>query len=49
MCDRVGEANLPRGMEESDAYGVPIGVADVEKSTGNCWYFYSEKIHSKTL
>ncbi len=43
MCDRVGVENMPRGMEKSDAYRVPIGAPDVEKSTGNCWYFYSQK------
>lgn len=42
LCDRVGEENLPAGMGDGDAYRVPLGQPNVEKSTGNCWYFYSE-------
>lgn len=43
MRARVGHENMPRGMEQADAYRVRIGVENVEKSTGNCWYFYSQK------
>lgn len=41
MLDRVGADTIPDGMDKTDAYRVAIGDVSFEKSTGNCWYFYS--------
>ena len=38
---RLGEDKMPPKMEEADAYRLKIGVCDEQKSTFNCWYFYS--------
>ena len=32
---------FPKAFEGAAAYKLPIGALDEEKSTGNCWYFYS--------
>ena len=32
---------LPPAFAAAKAYRLPIGVYNAEKSTGNCWYFYS--------
>jgi general stress protein 26 len=41
MVKRVGEDKMPPNMDKSHAYRLPIGTVDEQKSTGNCWYFYS--------
>lgn len=33
--------SFPKAFEGTAAYRLPIGSLDEEKSTGNCWYFYS--------
>ena len=32
---------FPPAFAAAKAYRLPIGVYNAEKSTGNCWYFYS--------
>ena len=32
---------VPAVFEKASAYRLPIGALDEQKSTGNCWYFYS--------
>ncbi len=32
---------VPAVFDTASAYKVPVGVFDEQKSTGNCWYFYS--------
>ena len=32
---------FPPAFAAPKAYRLPIGVYNAEKSTGNCWYFYS--------
>lgn len=41
MQARVTPEKMPANMDQSDAYRLKIGQVDEEKSTGNCWYFYS--------
>lgn len=36
---RIG--GLPPAFAAAKAYRLPVGVYSDEKSTGNCWYFYS--------
>lgn len=36
---RLGK--VPPVFETAHAYRLPIGHLDADKSTGNCWYFYS--------
>ena len=33
--------SFPPAFAAAKAYRLPIGVYNAEKSTGNCWYFYS--------
>ena len=33
--------SFPQHFMSAAAYRLPIGSLDLEKSTGNCWYFYS--------
>lgn len=33
--------NVPSAFENASAYRVPVGDYSEQKSTGNCWYFYS--------
>lgn len=32
---------LPKVYEGAAAYSLPLGTFDEQKSSGNCWYFYS--------
>lgn len=41
MVERIGADKMPPNMDKSAAYRVPIGTLSEQKSTGNCWYFYS--------
>lgn len=43
LSARVGAHNMPPNMGESAAYRIAVGQLNTEKSTGNCWYFYSTK------
>lgn len=38
-AQRLG--SLPSVFDTASAYRVPVGTLDDQKSTGNCWYFYS--------
>lgn len=42
FSSKLGE-NVPPGMGKSRGYRLPIGEFNAEKSTGNCWYFNSQK------
>ena len=33
--------SLPPVFDVASAYRLPLGTYDEQKSTGNCWYFYS--------
>lgn len=38
----IGRAgSIPAAFENFTAYRLPLGKLDKDKSTGNCWYFYS--------
>lgn len=37
----VGGDKMPGSLKTSSPYRLPIGTLDEQKSTGNCWYFYS--------
>lgn len=37
----VGGDKMPGSLKSSSPYRLPIGTLDEQKSTGNCWYFYS--------
>lgn len=39
FIDRAG--SMPKTFENFSAYRLPLGSYDNDKSTGNCWYFYS--------
>lgn len=39
FVDRAGA--IPKTFENFEAYRLPLGAYDNEKSTGSCWYFYS--------
>lgn len=39
MEKRLG--SFPSNFDAASAYRLPLGAYDDEKSTGNCWYFYS--------
>ncbi|MDN5819773.1 MAG: pyridoxamine 5'-phosphate oxidase family protein [bacterium] len=41
LVSRIGRANMPPNMDSADAYRLRIGSSDEQKSTTNCWYFYS--------
>ncbi len=32
---------FPAAFSGMNAYKLPVGMLDAQKSTGNCWYFYS--------
>ncbi len=34
-------SSVPPTFKEWNAYKLPIGTLNEQKSTGNCWYFYS--------
>ncbi len=39
MSERLG--GFPPAFTTAKAYRLPVGTYSDEKSTGNCWYFYS--------
>jgi general stress protein 26 len=39
MVVKIGK--IPTYFERATAYRLPVGQLNSDKSTGNCWYFYS--------
>src|SRR5690606_17517281 len=42
FSSKLGD-KVPPGMEKSQAYRLALGDISRDKSTSNCWYFYSQK------
>lgn len=42
MVAKIG--SIPSHFERATGYRLPIGQLNSSKSTGNCWYFYTENV-----